>query len=1563
MTTASGKWISGGINNSFISVGQTGASTVLTATDGQTEYKGSIGFVVPLFMQAEPNNAPVAIPSEESIFVSTNEPLTLEGYDPDGDAIAFEIVTQPEQGELSLSGATDFEFNFTPASKLTPGTAYQDQVQFKVVEVDGEQLASEIVTYTFQFNVEDKPHNITEFVQTSGDATSKSLALSFTDEQFNASYDVTISYINLADPLNPFVETLVDQTFQLDELTTEGNVLSANFNVTANDYPFLFNAEKVFITANVTAPTGLSDDDAFIMENDAASNEGTGQRSFDSIDLVTGNAPTATTSEDGLFFTFATRRSTPENTAAELKLYAVELGEFDLSNASIEISEDALYGLSGEPALVKSETNLAQWSLTYTPQGEEGYLDSLQFTVNSADRGTATESYAVIEVVDVNDAPTLASIPNQRVNEDESLTVDLSFGDVDNDVQLSVTSSDGTNVPATINGNQLMISPAADFSGSANLTVRLVEVGTTEAYAKQRTFSVTVDPVNDSPILAAITDQSIDEDNVFTYTLSTTDVDAALPVFDYNITPSIQGVASVSVNGNALTITPEANYNGVIDFDVVADDRLGTNTSLSESQSFSLTINAVNDAPTASQTIQSQNVVQGFPTYTIDLAEYFEDVETASEDLTYSLGGAASTLFTLSLNNNLLSVTPIVGQTGAENIQIDVTDGELSTSQTVAFNLENQAADIQVINAIADVTLDEDFGQHTIDLSNVFVDANDANAVFTFSTNGLTRIGASIANNELVFNSPSNFNGTEEAYLIATANGKTSFLSFDVLVNAVNDAPTIGSAADQTIQEDFSMSGVYLSFEDIDNTNDQLSFSAVSSNTDLLKNESIVITEEANGISIAATPEADASGSATITVTVTDGDLTAASSFSLAVNAINDAPTIVASTIDDATEDAAYSFDFSTLFNDIDSESLTYTLEGAPAWMDLSGSTVSGTPTNDDVGSASFNITADDGSGGTISQSLTITTANTNDAPTIISALPDVTASEDVLLSEALNTALFEDVDGDNLTYAASFSNAAWLSFDTNTNRFTGTPTNDDVGTVTVTVTATDGNGGTVSDDIVITVNNVNDAPTALSLSGLTIAEDASIGTVIGALTSTDVDAGDSHTYSLVDGTGGDDNAAFAISGSSFATTEALDFETQATYAVRVRTTDAAGATYDEQITITVTNVNEAPTALALSTTSISENNTALQAVGSLASTDEDAGDTFTYSLVAGTGDTDNDAFEISNGELLAKESLNFEAKSSYAVRIKTTDAGGLSYETQQTITVVDVNEAPTAITISASSLAENADVGTQIGSFSSTDEDADDSHTYTLVAGTGDTDNASFSIVDGALVSAESFDFESKNSYSVRIKSTDVGGASSEQSFTVAVTNVDEPSIAEIADISFDATEIGESTTQQLSIENNGDVAIEVSSIAASDGFEVSTTSLTVAVGTTETIDVVFTPTEERAYEGTITIQSTVGETVVNVVGEGNIVTGIDDDILDAEEVKLFPNPVVDIVTIDLSIAPQIQPTVAIIDMNGNTKWVKEKVQEPKVRVNVSSYAAGTYLVRISSEKGTVVKKLMVIK
>jgi hypothetical protein len=103
----------------------------------------------------------------------------------------------------------------------------------------------------------------------------------------------------------------------------------------------------------------------------------------------------------------------------------------------------------------------------------------------------------------------------------------------------------------------------------------------------------------------------------------------------------------------------------------------------------------------------------------------------------------------------------------------------------------------------------------------------------------------------------------------------------------------------------------------------------------------------------------------------------------------------------------------------------------------------------------------------------------------------------------------------------------------------------------------------------------VNSAPTDLNLSPATVAENAPLNTVVGALTSTDPNPGDTFTYSLASGAGDTDNISFNISGTNLRTSTNLDFETKASYSVRVRTTDQTGLYTEKALTISVTNVNE----------------------------------------------------------------------------------------------------------------------------------------------------------------------------------------------------------------------------------------------------------------------------------------------------------------------------------------------------------------------------------------------------
>ena len=99
-------------------------------------------------------------------------------------------------------------------------------------------------------------------------------------------------------------------------------------------------------------------------------------------------------------------------------------------------------------------------------------------------------------------------------------------------------------------------------------------------------------------------------------------------------------------------------------------------------------------------------------------------------------------------------------------------------------------------------------------------------------------------------------------------------------------------------------------------------------------------------------------------------------------------------------------------------------------------------------------------------------------------------------------------------------------------------------------------------------------------------------------------------------------------------------------------------------------------------------------------------------------------------------------------------------------------NAPPTEISLGSSTIAENAAPGTTIGTLTTTDADTGDTHTYSLVSGIGDTDNASFAIAGNELRSNEVFDYETKSAYSIRIRTTDAAGVYFEKAFTLSVTD-----------------------------------------------------------------------------------------------------------------------------------------------------------------------------------------------
>lgn len=206
-----------------------------------------------------------------------------------------------------------------------------------------------------------------------------------------------------------------------------------------------------------------------------------------------------------------------------------------------------------------------------------------------------------------------------------------------------------------------------------------------------------------------------------------------------------------------------------------------------------------------------------------------------------------------------------------------------------------------------------------------------------------------------------------------------------------------------------------------------------------------------------------------------------------------------------------------------------------------------------------------------------------------------------------------------------------------------------------------------------------NEAPTEVVLAGASIGENASSGTLVGTLSAKDPDPDEAFTFQLVAGTGSSDNALFTIDGKSLKTKAVFDFESKTKASIRVKATDRGGRSTETVLSITVTNVNESPTGVALSKAEVAENLAAGTVVGTLSTSDPDAGNTFTYTFVAGTGADDNALFRIEGTSLKTAVAFNHEARSRYFVRVRSADQGGLSTARAFTIDVKDVEE-PLAI-------------------------------------------------------------------------------------------------------------------------------------------------------------------------------------------------------------------------------------------------------------------------------------------
>ncbi|QNF31330.1 T9SS type A sorting domain-containing protein (plasmid) [Adhaeribacter swui] len=196
---------------------------------------------------------------------------------------------------------------------------------------------------------------------------------------------------------------------------------------------------------------------------------------------------------------------------------------------------------------------------------------------------------------------------------------------------------------------------------------------------------------------------------------------------------------------------------------------------------------------------------------------------------------------------------------------------------------------------------------------------------------------------------------------------------------------------------------------------------------------------------------------------------------------------------------------------------------------------------------------------------------------------------------------------------------------------------------------------------------------------------------------------------------------------------------------------------------------NAPPTAILFSG-SITENINFAGIVGKFTTIDADAEEEHIYYLVPGEGDADNDKFLIIGNELEIHTWPNYEIQNIYHIRVRTDDQRGGVLEKAFAIPVKEINEAPLGIVLSPSAIEENNLPGAVVGLLSVMDEDTLDQHTYRLVAGAGDEDNAAFTLAGNELRAAISFDYETKSSYHIRLQVRDKENLTYESKFVITI-------------------------------------------------------------------------------------------------------------------------------------------------------------------------------------------------
>ncbi|ELA8087778.1 tandem-95 repeat protein, partial [Vibrio parahaemolyticus] len=756
----------------------------------------------------------------------------------------------------------------------------------------------------------------------------------------------------------------------------------------------------------------------------------------------------------------------PINDAPNAKNDVITTEEDTAVTIDVLVNDSDVEGdvLSIQSASVPSEqgsVDIVDGKLVFTPA--ENFNGEATITYIVTDGDLTDEANMTVTVTPVNDSP-VAVDDTVSTQEDTAVTIDVLTNDTDVDGdKLSIESASVPKEQGTVEvvDGKLVFTPTENFNGDAEITYTVTDGQLTD----EAKVTVTVNQVNDAPIIKVDAVESITEDAV-----STDTVVATLTVRDTD-TPEDQLTVSLENNSNGYFVLVgdevKLTQAGV---DAVNNDELnlkdltisasvsdGVNPTASDSDS--LIVNRVNDAPTVENAIADQVLSEDFDAYTIDLNEVFKDSDSSLE---FSVSGNNS--IQISIVNGVATITPTADWNGKETITFTATDpsGE-SISQTVNFTVA-PVADIVADKAtvVEDTpTIIKVLGNDTFegDGKVVSLDTNNGPANGTVSIN---------PDGSVTYTPNDNYHGADSFTYIVTSGGVSESTTVNVDVTPVNDVP-VAKDDTATTQEDTAVTiDVLPNDTDIDG--------------DTLRIGSASVPETQGKVEIVDdklvfTPAENFHGDAEITYTITDGALTDQATVNVTVTAVNDMP-VVESSIADQTlvEDfTPYTIDLNTAFSDVDNVDgeLTFSVSGnSNVNVSIENGIATISPTADWNGSETLTFTATDPSGESISERVDFTVAPVADI-----VADKATVVEDTpTIIKVLGNDTFE---GDGVVSLDANNGPANGSVSVNPDgSVTYTPNDNYHGTDSFTYIVTSG-GVSESTTVRVDVTPVNDAPVA----------------------------------------------------------------------------------------------------------------------------------------------------------------------------------------------------------------------------------------------------------------------------------------------------------------------------------------------------------------------------------------------------------------------------------------------------------------------------------------------------